>query len=241
MQSLKTGHYRIPRGRGRERRGQGLANLGGRGADGGDRPDDHRPPRWSTPRRPRCRTVRAGGGSVGRPCRAASGRPTCGRWSVVGSAGCGAGSPPSRDSGRARRLRSGTTTDPTPRRSTRDMPASQRGGAAIDSFRPVDRDRGRRCPCSSSATAGAHPGRCGNALHHGGTVLDGRPARFRSRRQDAQALARRDRASRDGAGDHRASCRNRSRRAGKGHWIPAEDEGTSGGTVAGTPELSHLL
>ena len=70
----------------------------------------------------------------------------------------------------------------------RDLPASQRGGAAIDSFWSVDRDRGRRCPCSLSPAAGAIQGGVGNALHHGGTVLDERPARLRCRRQDAQAL-----------------------------------------------------
>ena len=81
LQGPHQRHYRFPAAAlGRERRGQGLANLGDRGADGGgDRPDDHRPPRRPTPPRPRCRTVRAGRESVGRPCRAASGRPTCER------------------------------------------------------------------------------------------------------------------------------------------------------------------
>ena len=170
MQSLKRVIIGSPRGRGRERRGQGLANLGGQGADGGDRPDDHRPPRWSTPRRPRCRTVRAGGGSVGRPCRAASGRPTCGRrfgrcsavalgasWTFVRRGICRVRGRLTAVSGFGKSPTAAVRDDygPDAQALDRDMPASQRGGAAIDSFRPVDRDRGRRCPCSSSATAGA--------------------------------------------------------------------------------------
>ena len=67
------------------------------------------------------------------------------------------------------------------------------------------------------------------------------PRVFDAAGMDAQALGRRARASRDGAGDHRASCRNRPRRASKGRWIPAEDEGKSGGTATGTHEVSHLL
>ena len=191
---------------------RGLADLGGRSPAGrGDNPGDHRPP-W----RP-LDIVRR------RVCRVRAGSPPS--WGIRESptaavpAECG----------------------PDAQAFDRDLPASQRGGAAIDSFRPVDRDRGRRCPYSLSTATAPIQGGMGNALHHGGTILDGRPARLPRRRQDATALGRRARASRDGAGDHRASCRNRPRRASKDHWIPAEDEGTSGGTVAGTPEVSHLL
>ena len=111
----------------RDLRGQDLARLGGGSPDGrGDSPGHHRPPR-----RP-LDIVRRG------VCRVRAG--SLPSWGIREE-------PDGRSPGRVRTRRPG--------RSTARMPASQRGGVAIDSFRAVDRDRGRRCPCSLSATGPA--------------------------------------------------------------------------------------
>ena len=129
----------------------------------------------------------------------------------------------------------GSTTGGLPR--TRNRGSSQRGGVALDSFRLVDRDRGRRRRRSQAAGACDSPGRRGNALH-----LVGRFRADGSRGFDAApAPGRRARVSREGPREHRPSCRIRPRRASIGRLNPAEDVGMSGGTAIGPPPISHFL
>ena len=88
-------------------------------------------------------------------------------------AACRAGFPPCRPAGGDRGVQQGRRGA-----TARQLPSFQRGGAAIDSFRPVDRDRGPCCLCSPSAGAGACRGCVGNALHGVGRSWSGRPARL---------------------------------------------------------------
>ena len=74
-----------PRGAfGLERGGEGLADLGGGGADGqGDGPGDYRPPGRSAPRRPGLRTLRAGQDEPIGLVRAPAGGPLVGDGAIV--------------------------------------------------------------------------------------------------------------------------------------------------------------
>ena len=148
----------------RDLRGQGLAHLGGR-----------------SPRRPRRQ--------LGRPPTTAA---AAGHRSVVGSAGSGPAhravlgireEPDGRSPGRVRTRRPGVRPQLAgfSARRSRDrlVPAGCSRSRTKMPVQPVGR---RGCPSRGDA---------GNALHHGGTVLDGRLVRFQCRRQDAQALGQR--------------------------------------------------
>ena len=121
--------------------------------------------------------------------------------------------------------------------------SSQRDGAAIDSFGwliEIEGDDARAaCRRARVPVQGGLGTRC-----TGGTVLSGRPRAFHAPGRTPRRSGGGLRFARRGggpSGDHRASCRICPRRASKGHWIPAEDEVKSGGTVAGAPEVNHFL